>query len=136
MLSVGSFFCYSRHAESRRRKRKEEVRQDAADRDAEEAERAAAYQKHEEEAQLRADGASCCCSHQYVCVALSCHLSSACMSQALVASSITLAASHKFMSCCCLADNNSCSAVTVLYSSQLCFIMFCIMLYSSDSLQS
>ena len=46
----------SRHADSRRRKRKDELKQDAADRDAEQVERAAARQKREEEAQLRADG--------------------------------------------------------------------------------
>lgn len=45
----------SRSAESRRRKRKEEVREDAADRDAEEAERAAARQKREEQAQTMAE---------------------------------------------------------------------------------
>lgn len=45
----------SRHADSRRRKRKDELKQDAADRDAEQVERAAARQKREEEAQLRAD---------------------------------------------------------------------------------
>ena len=48
-------FC-SRHAESRRRKRKDEQKQDAADAGAEEMERATARQKHEEEAQLRAEG--------------------------------------------------------------------------------
>ena len=46
----------SRHAESRRRKRKEEVKEDAADREAEDVERAAARQKREEEAQLAAEG--------------------------------------------------------------------------------
>ncbi len=59
---LGGFFvtcnCYScsRHAESRRRKRKEEARQDAVDQEAEEAERAAAHQKQQEEVRVRADG--------------------------------------------------------------------------------
>ena len=49
--------CSSSHAaEKRRQKRKQEMKLDAADQEAEEAERAAARQRREEEAQLRADG--------------------------------------------------------------------------------
>lgn len=53
-----TWYCYlcSRHAESRRRKRKEEARQDALDQEAEDAERAAAHQQRQEAVQLRADG--------------------------------------------------------------------------------
>ncbi len=58
----------SRHAETRRRKRKEELKQDAADREAEEVERAATRQKREQEAQLKAEGQSSC----LLCSALLC----------------------------------------------------------------
>ena len=54
-MTCNCYFC-SRHAESRRRKRKEEARQDAVDQEAEEAERCAAHQKRQEEVRLRADG--------------------------------------------------------------------------------
>ena len=53
--------CSTSHAvEKRRQKRKQEVKQDAAGQQAEDAERAAARQKREEEAQLRADSELSC----------------------------------------------------------------------------
>ena len=59
MLQHYAMWCSVSHAaESRRRKRKQELKSDKADQQAEEAERAAARQKREEEAQLRADGQS------------------------------------------------------------------------------
>ena len=49
--------CSTSHAiDNRRRKRKQELKLDAADQEAEDAERAAARQKREEESVLRATG--------------------------------------------------------------------------------
>lgn len=55
LLTIDDLGC-SRQAESRRRKRKDERKLDAADADAEESEHVAARQKLEEDAQLRAEG--------------------------------------------------------------------------------